>query len=245
MNLTFIKKIKSKFTKPKLIFYSEYPEITDVYPIYPAKDYKRKWVKNCATAFQKYRKVTDGRATTLTATKCPGIRSVMEAGYIVQTWHDFTVETNADGFKIFYPSALDQTLEKFKFANVKINTFDTHVGPMKIPTGRNHHHIFKIFVPYHFDIPEGYELLIMPVQYDDDPKFTACMGKAEGFQVDLNIHVFWHEKEGRVTIPAGTPLCQLVPVKKETVDFELRTVDDDTRRKASKMILEKTNKFIL
>ncbi len=237
MNIPFL-------NKPKLIFYTEYPEITESYPIIPASDYKRKWVKSCSLAFKKYANVTDGRASTATVMKCPGMRNVMEAGYIITTWHDFTIETKDDEFEVFYPNFLHEFLKSVNFKNRLIESFDTRKSPMKIPTGNNFKHIIKIFSPYCFDVPKGYELMILPIQYDDDPKFTACSGSIDGFHSDFNIHVLWHESNGRVTIPAGTPLCQLVLRKKEKYGLEQKTVTDLIRRKAGIDRLRKFNKFI-
>lgn len=226
-------------------FYSECPIITDEYPIYPARDYKRNWPRNCGKAFLKYKKVTDGRASTISVARCPGMRNVMEEGWIVQTWHDFTIETSDDGYKVYYPTPLEEFLERIDFKHPLITSFDTNVGPMKIPTKEYFSHIFKVFIPYSFDIPKGYELRILPIAYDDDPKFTACSGACDGFQSDLNVHIFWHTKQGRVTIPAGTPLCQIVPVKKNTIPVELLTADNKMIEKARQRLLHKSNKFTL
>lgn len=238
MNIPFL-------NKPVVKFHSECTLITDEYPIYPAKEYKRKWVKNCAMAFQKYKKVIDGRSSLITAAKCPGLRDVMESGYIVTTWHDFTIETNEKGHEIFYPSLFEEFLKTVNLSHPKITTFDAKSGPMKIPTGNNYDQIFKIFIPYSFEIPKGYELLIMPVQYDDDPKFSACYGKCDGFQSDFNIHIFWHTKNGRVTIPAGTPLCQLVPIKKSSIGIEVKEATPNILKKAKAKLFHKMTRFIL
>lgn len=238
MNIPFL-------TKPSVKFYSEEPIITDEYPIYPARDYKRRWVKNCASAFQKYRKVSDGRASTITAVKCPGIRNIMEEGWVAQTWHDFTIEIKDGEYEIFYPNAMKDFLTRIDYKHRPIEAFDTRKGPMKVPTSRNSHHIFKIHIPYCFDIPKGYELRILPIAYDDDPKFTACAGSCEGFQSEFNIHIFWHATEGRVTIPAGTPLCQIVPMKKEKIKIETGIADDKMLRRSRKNLLHRSNKFTL
>ena len=39
------------------------------------------------------------------------------------------------------------------------------------------------------------------------------MGITDGLNPNFNVHLYWHVKEGRVHIPAGTPLCQVVPIK--------------------------------
>jgi hypothetical protein len=232
------------FRKPSVKFYSEYPEITDSYPIIHAREYKRKWVKDCATAFAKYRKRVDSRATILTATKCPGMRNVMEEGYIITTWTDFTIETSDGKMEVYYPTGMDKFLESISFEQRVVTSFDTAMSPMRIPTGRNFSHIIKVFVPYSFDIPSGYELKIMPVHYDDNPVFTACEGTTEGFHVDFNVHLFWHEKNGRVTVPAGTPLCQIVARKKQTIDIVESKMTADIEKKTKTRRLKKFNKFI-
>lgn len=232
------------FKKPVVKFYSEYPEITDAYPIIPAREYKRKWVKNCAKAFAKYRKVKDGRATTITATKCPGIRNVMEEGYIITSWTDFTIETKDGHMEVYYPTGLEKLLESMNYDQRIITSFNTDESPMRIPTGRNFSHIVKIFVPYSFDIPPGYELKIMPVHYDDNPMFTACEGTTEGFHIDFNVHMFWHTTEGRVTIEAGTPLCQIVARKKETLKIVRSETNDQVKKDTMIRRFKKFNKFI-
>lgn len=229
---------------PVLKFYSEYPVLTDEFPIYPAKEYKRKWVKNCAKSFAKYRDITDGRASTITAAKCPGIRNLMEAGYIMTTWTDFTIETRDNKeFEVFYPTGLDTFLDSIDFNQRVVTSFDTTKAPMKTPTGDHFSHIIKVFVPYSFHIPQGYELEIAPVYYDDKPLFTACPGVTEGFQVDFNVHLFWHERNGRVTIPAGTPLCQLILRRKHNMRIEKAEMNDIVVHETNKRRFKKYSKF--
>lgn len=231
--------------KESVKFYSECQIITDEYPIYPAKDYKRNWSRNCAKAFQKYKKITDGRSSVITAAKCPGMRGMMESGWIAQTWFDFTIETKDGKHQIYYPNELKTFLDKINYTHPLITDFDTHMSPMKIPTGSNYHHIFKVFLPYSFDIPKGYDLMILPVFYDDAPAFSACPGRTDGFQSDFNIHIFWHETNGRVTVKAGTPLCQLVPIRKEEIEIENKIASKSLILKARKRLFHKMNKFIL
>lgn len=226
-------------------FHSEYPIITDEYPIYPAKDYKRNWPKACGKAFSRYKKVTGGRTSVITTAKCPGMRSIMESGWIAQTWFDFTIETDGKDFEIFYPNNLKQFCDVIDYRHPLVTQFDTDWSPLKIPTGNNHSHIFKVFIPYNFDIPKGWDLMIMPVFYDDDPVFSACPGRTDGFQSDFNVHIFWHEQKGRHTVKAGTPLCQLIPIRKTGIDITLGKSSDERTHKARKRLMHKMNKFIL
>lgn len=234
------------FYKPKLKFYSEISSVNQQYPIYSAKNYKRKWIKNCAESFQKYKKVVDGRNSVITAAKCPGMRSIMESGYIVTTWCDFTIETFEEkpyDYKVYYPEGLDRFLKEINYNKPIVSDFNTKESILKIPTGDNFKKILKIWAPWTIDIPKGWDLMFLPIQYDDDPKFTALSGKLSGLATDLNIHILWHEKNGRVHIPAGTPLCQLVPIKSESLDVEILDMTPSIKENVLKIIFNKYHQF--
>ena len=66
-------------------------------------------------------------------------------------------------------------------------------------------------------IPKGYTLMSMPIPYPDSHVFTAAIGFLDGDYGPnfLNVQLFWHELNGEVFIPAGTPLCQYILIKKE------------------------------
>jgi|SRR6056300_55945 len=207
--------------KPAVTFWSENEIINDLYPVYPAKEYKRKWVKNCATAFKKYKEKSAGKYTLLTVAKCVGIRNVMEAGYIVQTWCDIVIETKDGKFEVSTPEHLNPVLQDINYQEELVTHFDMRYSPVRIPVSEdNFQSILKFKSPYTFEVQPGYQCLILPVAYDDNPNFTACMGITDGLNPNFNVHLYWHVKEGRVHIPAGTPLCQVVPIK---MGYEVET----------------------
>jgi len=228
--------------KPVVTFWSENEVINELYPIYPAKDYHRKWVKNCARAFQKYRKRESGKYTLLTATKCPGIRNIMEAGYIMQTWCDIVIETKDGKYEVELPQRLDPVLERINYDRPVITEFDMRYSPMRIPTGYNIPFILKWNSPYTFEVADGYNLIIAPVTYDDDPPFTACPGMTDGFNPNFNVHMYWHVKDGRIHIPAGTPLCQLIPVK-TGYNIETKIADAEATKRIRKKEFTMNNTF--
>lgn len=233
--------------KPKVKFYSENKIITDNYPIYPAKDYKRNWIKKCAKAYTTHRDIVDNRHTVVTASKCPGMRSVMELGYVVTTWCDFTIETSLENpyeYKIYYPDNLDRFLKESKYDKPIVTDFNLKNSPLKIPTGENFKNILKIWIPWTIEVPRGWNLMFMPVQYDDNPMFTACTGIIpSGHNTEFNVHIFWHESNGRVHIPAGTPLCQLVPIKENTPQFSFSKITDQIKTLNLRKIFSNTHKF--
>lgn len=232
------------FFKKSIKFYSECESITDTYPIYPARDYKRQWVKNCAKSFQKFKKLNDNTSNVRTAVMCPGIRGIMESGFIITTWFDFTIETNESdnyNYKVYTPESLDIYLDKVGYTNSRLITdFNTKQLPIRIPTNNYFGSIIKVHLPWSLEIPAKESLTILPVQYDDNPQFTACGGLLkEGFGVELNIHLFWHEKNGRVFVPAGTPLCQIIP----SCPIDFSVMDKKAERKRNRQMLKLFNRF--
>jgi len=234
------------FPAPTVNFYSENDIINEEYPIYPAKDHKRNWVQSCAKAFAKYKNIVNNKATVIGAARCPGMRGIMNCGYIMQSWFDFTIETNENGYKIYYPTELENYLKKINYFNFPpIKTFNTKTSPLKIPIGNNFHEIFKIYIPYSFEVPKGYKLLILPIFYEDNPNFTACSGYTDGYTSDFNVHIFWHIKKGIATVKAGTPLCQLIPIKENSPTLQVFKESKNKIMRARKESLNKYNKFIL
>lgn len=231
--------------KPPVTFWSENEVINELYPIYPSKKHKRSWVKSCAAAYQKYkdRSANSGKYTLLTAAKCPGIRNIMEAGYIVQTWCDIVIETKDGKYTAETPEHMNSILEQIDYKEGFVTHFDMRYSPMRIPYGDNNFPaILKFKCPYTFEVQPGYELMILPVAYDENPNFTACMGLTGGLNPNFNVHVYWHVKEGRVHIPAGTPLCQVIPVK-TGFEVETKELDEDARKRILKKEFDMNNTF--
>lgn len=231
-----------KKEEPVVTFWSENEIINDLYPIYPAKDLKRKWVKDCAKAFQKYRDKGAGKYTQLTATRCPGIRSITEAGYIMQTWCDIVITTKDGKYEVETPHRLDPVLNRINYDKDILTDFDMRYSPMRIPTGNGIPFILKWHSPYTFEVKEGYNLMILPISYDDNQAFSACPGMTDGFNPNFNVHLYWHETDGRVHLPAGTPLCQLVPVK-TGYPIETKIADEEAAKRIRKKEFTMNNTF--
>jgi hypothetical protein len=71
-------------------------------------------------------------------------------------------------------------------------------------------------IPFGFDFPEGYSILAThPMNRHDLPFFSmsAMIDADQGMQTGR--HPFWLKKGFEGIIPAGTPVVQLLPIKRE------------------------------
>jgi hypothetical protein len=81
-------------------------------------------------------------------------------------------------------------------------------------------------------------LLFMPIPYPDQPDFSAVHGILEpGEFYDVNAILQIHRRPGQLHIPAGTPLCQLIPINDQELEVDIELQNDQNRQ------LEIANRF--
>jgi hypothetical protein len=219
-----------KKSNPQFQFYSSVPGVKEQFPIIESKEYKRKWVAPVANS---YKTITDdlnnyGKPFTGVA-KCPGIFGVLHTGWIVTSWFDFIIETKDNGKSVGYrvpPFLKDNLSSNSSFDRSLINIMNLELPQMKIPIPpQSLNLLIKISTPWHVEIPKGWNLLIVPVSYSDENRFTSSTGILRPGDEEINPQLFWHQLNGVELIPAGTPLCQLIPVPDKTINFNFNCLD--------------------
>ena len=223
-------KIQKLFKKePKVIFQAKMPGIETFMPIIPASSYKPKWL---ATARSKYSEKLAGQQLIdrryASVHRCPGIIDLMNSGWIVRAWQDFTIETNGDGGSFKWNASIDS---KDYIGNDDIGHMLGHALtdylPKRIDTLST---VIKFNSPWLVTVPKGWSLLYMPMLYSDDGRFTCCPGILDTeMDKHLNVQLFWHKLNSIEVIRAGTPLAHLVlmPTRK-AMKMEIRPYTNDT-----------------
>lgn len=160
-------------------------------------------------------------------TKCPGIFAIMGTGWILKSYVDFRLKTNGDGFT--FKTIMTEDVTKFNSGKNSASYITNHppeqlyqFKPTHIPTLQS---VLKIQTPWMVDIPDGYALLMMPVPYSDETRFTAATGLLRGKQ-PLNVQVYWHCLNSEEYIPAGTPLNQMILIKDEKVEHSIELMEE-------------------
>jgi hypothetical protein len=202
-----------------LKFYCFDPDVAKNMPIILAKDYKFDWVEKAKTY---YNETNDEVRTT----KCPGIFSLLGKGWIHRTYQDITIKTNGDGETFEYKTN-NQTLKRGgKYTNGYVGYHTKEQLQIfknwKDDTLKT---MLKIQSPWCVDVPKGYSLLMMPLPYSDDVRFTAATGLLRGKNF-LNVQLYWHCKNSVEVIKAGTPINQMVLIKDEPSDYDISVIED-------------------
>ena len=203
----FIKKLFNDVPIIRFVPHIGAPECSEITTIKLAKDVKPKWLSNQRNNEPKDKFV-----------QCPGMDDLYKAGYIIPAWTDITIKANKAGtmvkFQNLYtvpearmsPKLVSDIIEidkNVKFTPIKITT------PWSIFTKRGYSALVQ---PATFHFPFLRDIFIYPgiVDYDN---FST-----------VNV-IFCALRECEIFIPAGTPLLQVIPYKREIVTGEVSSAN--------------------
>ena len=229
------------FKKDKIKFYCELPEIKETYPIIPASSYKFNWVRESAIAFKEMASKKGAYEQITGIVKCPGVFPIMKHGYIVQSWFDLTIRPLGDGrFECHIPQGIFSYLKDRNFDKRLISWFSGDEPAHAVPLSSEQvQSLIKITLPWSVSIPKGWQLMFIPIPYPDITEFTAVHGLLEsGEFYNINAIIKINQCNKEFTIPAGTPLFQIIPTKLNLKEIEILDYD------ASIKELEIKNKFL-
>jgi hypothetical protein len=204
-----------------LEFFCFDPEIANTMPIIPTSELKYDWIEK---AKEHYKNFPDRFETS----KCPGIISVMNRGWVQRAYQDICIETNGNP-KDFIGSVKEKQIEKrggkYMSGYISNHSHEQLWSFKKNWPKETLHCMLKIQSPWIVKVPKGYSLLTLPIPYAEDVRFTAATGFFKGTQY-LSVQIFWHCLNSIEVIKAGTPLNQMILVKDEKVDMEQKVMYD-------------------
>jgi hypothetical protein len=207
------------FKKPPVFkFYSHIPGVKEQYPIIPAKNHRPSWIKSVLEAYKnKTSKLSNHGPQFVGTGKCPGIIELGKIGWTVTTWFDVIITTSGRrncAWKI--PSTLPPSLPGYSQEPIKFIDMSADENKIPIPDYSSQL-LIKMYMPWHVEIPKGWNLLMLPVNYSDDTRFQCSSGILKpGSYVEVNPQIFWNVTQGEELIVAGTPLCHLIPIPDES-----------------------------
>jgi hypothetical protein len=199
------------------------PDVINNFPIKKTKPNDFKWFKKAIDDYKLNK-------TSMHTSKCPGIISILNFGWIQYSYQDFTIETNGDKKSFKWSSEIDQ---KSLPNGDLMHDYISYHPPEQLeklkpfPKGVLHTMI-KIQSPWIVEIPPGYKLLSMPIPYNDDNRFVAAHGILKDKNW-LNIQLFWHKTNSKEIVKKGTPLCQYLLIREEEADFVIDIINEEDK----------------
>jgi hypothetical protein len=212
-----------KKEKPTIEFYnfqSFHPE--ESWPIIPTSEVKMPWLQAQKDKYIKRKEASANKKPDwVTSTHmCSGIVELMRTGYVLRAYTDIYIETKGDG--VTFTHDVSEFIKQTGAPAVShfppsLFTDDVKTPPNTLKT------IIKINCPWRVKMPAGWGLLMLPLQYVNEERFTAASGFINPEDSnEINCILYWHKLAGSTIITAGTPLCMMVPVPLEVnKKFEL------------------------
>lgn len=173
------------------------------------------WFKKLEPYFGGKFEVYESGLANNTAKRCLPMMDAVMSGYVIKTTHDIEV-TEQDGVPYFkWPAGLGITFHDPKQAS-------THEA------GQRGYGIPKWHNPFAIQTPAGYScLFVSPLNGDPSPitPFSAVVD-TDTYQAPVNVPFsIQHGFTG--IIEAGTPIVQVIPIRRESWTMEVQTKQSD------------------
>lgn len=170
----------------------------------PASAFIPEWYKNLNSYITKEKKPTDDGTAAATAKKCMPLFDVITAGYIITSVCDIYIEPR-EGAPFFKWSGFDA---------ISFHPVSQTTGH---PATHKEFASPKFINPWGIKTPKGWSSLIIQPSHRDLP-FTIMPGlvDTDTYTPPINFPFTLNDINFKGMIPAGTPIAQVIPIKRES-----------------------------
>lgn len=215
--------------KSKIIFTNTMVMIASLeYAPKPASHFLPEWYKKTNSYTNNEKSVDITNTNTGTIKKCIPVFDVLTAGYIITTYADIYVKKNENGDISYIQSA--GNVEYHPILQAPHHPF------------MNQHPYPKIVNPWSIKTPKGYSILIIPPVHGGNQFIKIAEGfvDTDKYHSAINFPFVLNDVNFEGLIPAGTPIAQIIPVKRDDWSHEIHnTTDDSSFFKTDKLLRSK------
>jgi hypothetical protein len=148
----------------------------------------------------------------LTVKKCMPVLDVMSEGFIIPLQGDVHVNSNSDCSIVSAKKLRSHSFEVVQYHDIQQIGGKTAPGFPAPPLKFINHWVIKT-------APGWSALFVSPINHLN-PHFT-CLGglvDTDTYCKEVNFPAIWHTKNADITFKAGTPLVQVIPIKRNMYD---------------------------
>jgi len=191
----------SEFNNSKLITFTDVLGVDQNYRPSPALRHVPEWYKSTPSYINEKRVVENGQ-TPHTIKRCVPVLDAMTAGYIITTYADVQI-TIKDGIP-WYEWRMGNAIT---FHPVEQASLHPASNGAPFPKWTN---------PWAIKTPPGYSCLIIPPLHNPNGIFTILSGvvDTDTYTAPINFPFTLDDISWQGVIPAGTPMAQVIPFKR-------------------------------
>lgn len=206
-------------------FTDTFKSVPEIYAPKPASAVIPDWYKEM-DSFQNGKKQPDGNGnTTATIKKCMPVFDAITAGYILFTPAD-----------IWVSQKFDETYQKiipwYEWANFGLLEFHPAIQAPNHPN-RNGHLLYPKWInPWSIETPKGYSVLFTQ-PFHRESIFTILDGvvDTDSYTAPVNFPFILNDITFEGLIPAGTPMVQIIPIKRDSWKMVIGNDEDVIKQK--------------
>lgn len=184
---------------------------------YPARKFIPDWFKALPMTLGPEQNVED-RFDNSTIKKCVPFLDAMTAGYIIPLAADVEIQTNDDASGVTWYS-------KFYKPLVETHNKD-QITTSKSPNPMSKFPPIKFLNYWYVKTPPGWSTLFVPPINRPDSRFVCYAGlvDTDSYTNFINFPFFFTQSNFVGILKAGTPLVQAIPIKRDTLKYNVRTL---------------------
>ena len=195
---------------------------TDKYNPYPAASVVPDWYKKMDNYIGGNERMFVNGSPNATVKRCVPVADAMNAGYIIPTSQDVfvTEETQLDGSVLPYFSwSLGVAAKALDFHPIEQAPLHPLANGNPFPKWIN---------PWSIKTPPGFSVLFCQPMHRDNEIFTILPGivDTDTYTNQVNFPFQLNDPSFRGLIPAGTPICQVIPFRRDSWQMEIGSAKD-------------------
>lgn len=182
----------------------------------PAKKNLPDWYKN-TPSYQGDKKEISLKGVSSTIKKCTPVFDILNAGYIIPTWADLWVKKE-NGKNVIFSSSPSMEVDWHPNGQISLH-----------PEKGANEVAFKFINPWSIRTPKGHSVLFTPPFHNPNPYFEvlSAIVDTDTYYTPTNFPFFLKDCDFEGVIPAGTPMVQVIPFKRQTWKMNFGTTKDE------------------
>lgn len=211
----------------QLITFTNVMGIEEIFPPEPASRSVPDWYKNMDSYINGIKKPAGDGITTGTIKRCMPVFDAINCGYIIKSPADVFVSQ-----KEFFNEAGDSIGNRpwYEWANFGLIQFHPIDQAPTHPNRNGHQESYPKWInPWAIKTPPGYSVAFVQ-PWHRESTFTILPGvvDTDQYSASVNFPFVLNDINWEGLIPAGTPIAQVIPFKRESWQMEIGKQDDLT-----------------
>jgi len=202
------------------IEFSRYDGLEDPFPPLPANQLLPEWYKEAHSYWQDKKKPNKEHPYT-TIKRCVPVLDAMSSGYLIRLGQDIYVEQLEDGPYVHWRV---DTVSNQGSLITEHSEFQVQDHP-----DNQYGYQLKLENPWLINTPKGYScMFIPPMHRDNEVIILPGVVDTDSYYERVHFPFNLKDKNFEGLIPAGTPIVQVVPFKRES--YRISVSNPDTER---------------